>query len=360
MSWIINTTLSRKNDFQLKVDLDLPDAGCTVIFGPSGCGKTSLLRAVAGLEPQARGKIQLGEINLQNDDQGVFLPTHRRNLGVVFQTGALFSHLTVDGNLSFAENHNVRNHSPESKQTRDELIHLFDLTSLLSHKPAELSGGEIQRVAFARALLSNPQALLLDEPLAALDQGARTRIYPYLERLQQTFNRPSLYVTHSLEEAARLGDYLVLLKDGKVQTSGPLAEVLNDPAAGLTTGREACSVLKAQVEASADQDGLVQLNVGGFTLWTPMQAPEVGKKVRLLIMARDVSLVLEPAQGTSILNTLPMMVDEIWEDGQARMVVRLRAENETLLAAVTRRSAAALGLVPGQKVFAQVKSLALL
>ncbi len=355
MSWQIKTQLTRTKGFQLDVDLNLPDTGCTVVFGPSGCGKTTLLRSVAGLETRARGQIVLGNTILQEDDKGIRLPAHQRNLGVVFQTGALFPHLDVDENLSFALRHGRGN-----AQTRNELIDLFDLADLLSRRTSELSGGEGQRVALARALLTVPDALLLDEPLASLDHSARTRIYPYLERLQQTFARPSLYVTHSLEEAARLGDHLVLLKDGRVQASGPLATVLNDPAAGLTTGREACSVLNAKVEASQDDDGLARLMVAGCHLWTPMETPDVGKSVRILIKARDVSIVLEPAQGTSILNTLPMVVDELWEDGRARMVVRLTAGKETLLAAVTRRSATALELAPGQKVYAQVKSLALL
>ena len=355
MSWQIKTKLSRKKGFHLNVNLNLPDSGCTVVFGPSGCGKTTLLRSVAGLEPEAKGQIILGDKILQDDDQGQRLPAHQRNLGVVFQTGALFSHLNVDENLSFAQRFR-EGHSPD----RQELVDLFDLSNLLAQSTSELSGGETQRVAFARALLTNPDALLLDEPLASLDQSARTRIYPYLELLQQRSARPSLYVTHSLEEAARLGDHLVLLKGGLVQASGPLATILNDPAAGLTTGRDACSVLKARVASCADEDGLARLKVAGSDLWTPMEAPTVGKIVRILIKARDVSVVLEPARGSSILNTLPMMVDEIWEDDRARMVVRLKVGDETLLAAVTRRSVVALELAPGQNVFAQVKSLALL
>ncbi len=355
MSWQIKSRLSRSKGFQLDVELSLPDTGCTVVFGPSGCGKTTLLRSVAGLENKARGRIILGGTTLQDDDKGIHLPAHHRNLGVVFQTGALFPHLDVDGNLSFAQRHGSGN-----SQTRDELIKLFDLGDLLQRRTGELSGGEGQRVAFARALLTNPDALLLDEPLAALDHTARARIYPYLERLQQTSARPSLYVTHNLEEAARLGDHLIFLKDGKVQAAGPLATVLNDPTAGLTTGREACSVLHAKVESGQDEDGLTRLKVAGFDLWAPMETSAVGDTARILIKARDVSLVLEPARGTSILNVLPMAVDDLWEDGRARMVVRLKAGQETLLAAVTRRSSTALELAPGRKVYAQVKSLALL
>ncbi len=355
MTWKIKTRLVRNEGFQLDVDLSLPDTGCTVVFGPSGCGKTTLLRSVAGLEPQAEGQIIVRGKTLQDDRKKIFLPAHRRNLGVVFQTGALFPHFDVAGNLTFAQRFGNKN-----TQTHDELINLFDLSDLLARRTTDLSGGETQRVALARALLTDPDTLLLDEPLASLDHSARTKIYPYLERLQQTSARPSLYVTHSLEEAARLGDHLVFLEEGKVKACGSLATVLNDPAAGLTTGREACSVLQAKVKSSQDEDGLARLEVAGFDLWTPMETSAVGQTARVMIKARDVSLALKPAHGTSILNTLPMVVDEIWEDGPARMVVRLNAGPETLLAAVTRRSATALALAPGQKVFAQVKSLALL
>jgi len=223
MKWEISTRLTHSSSFRLEVDLVLPASGCTVVFGPSGCGKTTLLRSVAGLEPKARGRIILGQRVLQDDDAGIRLPAHLRHLGVVFQTGALFPHLSVEGNLAYARR---RKKGPEDSY--DELCELLDLGGILHRAPSDLSGGERQRVALARALLTDPDALLLDEPFASIDRSARAMVFPYLEKLQRIFARPSLYVTHNLDEAARLGDHLVLMKNGRVQASLPEASPLRD------------------------------------------------------------------------------------------------------------------------------------
>ncbi len=353
MKWTINQKISRSNTFNLDVDLTLPAAGCTVIFGPSGCGKTTLLRCVAGLEPKVSGQVTLGERVLQDDISGVRLPAHQRHLGMVFQTGGLFPHLDVERNLNYA-----RSRQKGSQVSYDELVELLDLSSLLKRRPFDLSGGERQRVALARAILTDPDALLLDEPLASLDRASRHAIYPYLERLQRVYNRPSLYVTHSIDEAARLGDHLVLLNAGKVCANGPLVEMLTDPATGLATGSEACSFLDATVADLPDEDGLSRLVLSESSLWLPAAHCTVGEKVRVLVKARDVSLVLQPAPVSSILNVVPVVVDELWQDGPARMMVRLKLEKGTLLAAITKRSATALDLAPGAKVFAQIKSMA--
>lgn len=353
MNWSINLQVSHSSTFSLDVNLTLPTTGCTVIFGPSGCGKTTLLRCVAGLEPKVVGQVILGEKVLQDDKVGVRLPAHQRNMGMVFQNGGLFPHLDVEGNLNYAQSR-----QKGTAVSSDDLMELLDLTGLLKRLPFDLSGGERQRVALARAILTDPDALLLDEPLASLDRASRHAIYPYLEQLQRVYNRPSLYVTHSIEEAARLGDHLVLLNDGKVFANGPLAEMLTDPATGLAHGSEACSYLEASVAGSPDEDGLSKLVLKEASLWLPAASGVKGEKVRILVKARDVSLVLQPAAESSILNVVPVVVDELWEDGPARMMVRLKLEKGTLLAAITKRSASALGLAPGAKVFAQIKSMA--
>ncbi len=355
MKWEINLQLTHSSSFRLNVDLNLPATGCTVIYGPSGSGKTTLLRSVAGLEPKARGRVVLGERILQDDARGLRLPAHKRHLGVVFQTGALFLHLSVEGNLAFA-----RRRQSGSQNSYDELSRLLDLDGILHRSPCELSGGERQRVALARALLTNPDALLLDEPFASIDRISRAGVFPYLEQLQRVFARPSLYVTHNLEEAARLGDHLVLMEDGQVRANGSLISVLTDSTAGLATGSEACSVLEAVVACGPDKDGLARLSTSGCDLWIPAVTPSVGEDARVLIKARDVSLALECPTGTSILNVIPVVVDDLWEDGPARMMVRLKLGQGQLLAAVTRRSAGALEIVPGRKIFAQIKSMALL
>ena len=355
MKWEIRTNLSNSNTFQLDVDLNLPNTGCTVVFGSSGCGKTTLLRSVAGLEPRAQGRIVLGGRILQDDDVGIFLPPELRQLGMVFQTGALFPHLNVEGNLAYAR---LRKNGVQNSYA--ELCQLLDLKDLLPRSPLDLSGGERQRVALARALLTNPDALLLDEPFASIDRPARELFMPYLENLQRLFSIPSLYVTHNLEEAARLGDHLVLMEDGKVKSEGPLTSVLTSPSSGLANGKEACSVLEGFVLDPQDEDGLVCLKVAGTQLWVPAESSSVNNGVRILVKARDVSLALDVAAGSSILNVLPVTVDHLWDDGPARKMVRLKLGREFLLAAVTSRSVAALNISPGQKLYAQIKSMALL
>lgn len=354
-TWQIQLSLHRKNGFDLEVDLHLPATGCTVVFGPSGCGKSTLLRSVAGLEAEARGRHSLGDCLFQDDTQKVNLPCHQRRLGVVFQTGALFSHLDVAGNLGYAR----RRHGTQIN-LHQELIQLMDLSALLKRRTEELSGGERQRVALARALLAQPQALLLDEPLASLDRSSRRSIYPYFDRLQKVYSLPSLYVTHDLAEAARLGDHLVVLDSGRVKSRGDLASTLSDPEAGLATGETACSVISARVQNGPDNDGLLLLKKGQDRWWVPGTEEVAGQEVRLLVWARDISLTWNQPGATSILNVLPVTVQALWEDGPTRMMARLQADSGTLLAAVTKRSALNLELAPGKKLFAQVKSLALL
>jgi molybdate transport system ATP-binding protein len=356
MSWRIRLELKRSAAFRLAVDLNLQEAGFTVVFGPSGSGKTTLLRAVAGLEKEARGMVALGGRILQDDDKGIRLPAHHRRLGMVFQNGALFPHLDVAGNLDFAAGN-----GPARTLPREEIISMLELQPLLERRVNELSGGERQRAALGRALLAGPDALLLDEPLASLDRAGRQAIYPYLERLHRAFARPCLHVTHDLEEAARLGDHLVLMQDGQITTGGPLNQVLTRPRTPLATGPRACSILETRLLAGPDSDGLLRLAGPGTDLWVPGEENVRGPgPVRLLVQARDVSLALAAAEGSSILNLVPVVVDEIWEDGKARVMVRLQAADQVLLAAVTRRSLTALELVPGKRVHAQIKSVALL
>jgi len=357
MSLSIALKLARPGGFTLDVELDLPATGWTTILGPSGCGKTTLLRGVAGLEPDATGCVVLGDRNLQDDDQGTRIPCHQRRLGYVFQDGALFPHLTVAGNFAYA-----RRRAADQGLTvqQDELLDLLDLGPLMDRHPQRLSGGERQRVALARALLAAPTMLLLDEPLASLDRPSRRAIYPYLERLHHWLKLPVLHVTHDLEEAARLGDTLVLMDGGRVQAHGRLGEILTQPPPGLAMGSEACAVIEGTVTESDDTDHLVTVSHGHGQFLVPDSGLPVGSPVRIRVMARDVSLAMEAPRLSSILNVLPAQVIDMHEEGAARVLVRLALGETVLLAAVTRRSALALDLAPGRDIYAQIKSLALL
>ena len=207
--------------FALDVSLDLPDKGVSVLFGPSGCGKTTVLRCAAGLSRADEGVMRIGDACWQDSETGRWLPTHRRPLGYVFQEPSLFPHLSVRGNLSFAGRRTSRGRQPDRK-----LLALLGIEPLMDRMPAALSGGERQRVAIARALSTAPQLLLMDEPLAALDAARKSEILPYLERLHRELSIPVLYVTHALDEVARLADHLVLMADGRVRMAGPVGEVM--------------------------------------------------------------------------------------------------------------------------------------
>lgn len=354
MSLKLQGTLARGR-FDLSFDLDLPAGGFTAVCGPSGAGKSTLLRCIAGLEPGFIGTVRIGPEVWQ--DATRTMPVHRRAVGYVFQTGELFPHLDVAGNLRFALD---RTPAAERHLGWADVVPLLGLEPLLTRTTPQLSGGERQRVALGRALLRSPDLLLLDEPLAALDHGARREIYPLLERMRDEWSIPVLYVTHSLDEAARLADRLVLLAAGRVSRTGPLAELLTTPGSGVTTDEQAGAVVVARVGSVDTIDHLAQLDFHGGSLQVANQGLHVGQVVRVRIHARDVSLALTAPTGTSILNILPATVERIWPAAPGRVMVRLLLAETVLLAAITARSAQALALAPGSQVWAQVKSVALL
>jgi molybdate transport system ATP-binding protein len=360
---IVRQELERGEDFgkrpgfRLAVDLQLPRSGITVLFGRSGCGKSTLLRCVAGLEKTARGLVRIGDTVWHDSAAGIFHSPQRRAVGYVFQEGALFRHLTVGGNLDYAHRR-----VPAQRRRIDpaEVIDLLDLADLLPRRPGRLSGGERQRVALGRALLTSPDILLLDEPLAALDRSSRRSILPFLEMLPRRFPMPILYVTHFLNEAARLGDHLVLLEDGRVLGSGPLADMLTDPDSPLTREQEAGAVLQAEIVGRDEEFNLARLELSAGSLFSPDTELQPGQSLRLRILARDVSLSLEETAGTTILNVLPCSVMDLTPREPGRVLVRLAMGGDILLALVTKKSAAALVLEPGRRVFAQIKSVVLL
>lgn len=342
--------------FTLDVDLDLPDAGVTTLWGPSGSGKTTLLRCVAGLEPQAAGLIRLGGETWLDTSGGVDLPPHRRPVGYVFQDGMLFPHLDVRGNLLFGWRR-----TPHGRRGLElaEAARLLGLESLLDRDPRGLSGGEQRRVALGRALLAGPRLLLLDEPLAGVDAGAREAVYPYLENLAGRFAVPILHVTHSVSEAARLADHAVLLEDGRCLGSGPAGRMLTDLGLDWTRTEEATAVLPARVTGRDEPYHLNRLQSSAGTLGLPGPPLVPGQWVRVKVAARDVILALQPPTGTSVLNVLPATVIGLGDHEEGRVLVRLQVGQDYLLAQVTRRSAADLDLIPGRKLFALIKSIAL-
>ena len=352
---------SGSDAFTLDVDLPLPGAGITALFGPSGCGKTTLLRAVAGLVRPQPGRVVVGDQVWQDDAAGVWLPTHRRALGYVFQEASLFAHLSVQGNLDFGLK---RVPAAERRIALDQAIELLGIGHLLARRPSQLSGGERQRVAIARALATSPRLLLMDEPLAALDAARKAELLPYFERLQRELRIPLLYVSHSLDEVARLATHMVLLDAGRVSANGPTGELLTRLDLPLAHGDHAGAVIDGAVGAIDQRWNLLEVRFHGGVLHCVQAAGspprQVGERLRLRVLARDVSLALAPASDTSILNMLPATVHSLTDDGPAQTLVALDLAGSTLLARVTRKSAAALRLSAGQRVFAQVKGVALL
>lgn len=347
--------------FELDVSLALPGAGASVLLGPSGCGKTTVLRALAGLE-RAHGRVAVNGQVWQDDvaSPRVFLPTHRRAIGVVFQEASLFPHLSVQGNLDYGRR---RVDAARQRVSFDEAVGLLGIGHLLSRRPERLSGGERQRVAIARALLTSPDLLLMDEPLSALDVARKAEVLPYLERLSGQARVPMVYVTHALDEAARLAEHLVLMDAGKVLASGPASSLFARLDLPLSHLDDAASLIDGVVLAHDEAYGLSELAIGDLRLWVGRTQVPMGQPVRARILARDVSVALSHAQDSSIANILPATVASCRQDGQDTVMLGLALATQgapLLLARVTRRSADALRLTIGQRVFAQVKGVALI
>lgn len=343
--------------FSLHVDTALPGRGVTALFGESGSGKTTCLRLIAGLERGAGYLAVNGEV-WQDDARGIFLPTHRRRLGYVFQEASLFAHLTVRRNLEYGLR---RVPVAERRVAMAQSVELLGIGHLLERSPQHLSGGERQRVAIARALLTSPALLLMDEPLASLDAPRKREILPYLERLHDQLEIPLLYVSHAIEEVAQLADHLVLLSEGRVLASGGVAEMLARLDLPTSTAADAGVVVAAEVGEHDAHYRLDRLDFPGGHVWLAESGARLGQRVRLRVHARDVSLALSPRDDSSILNSLPATVVAVAAaDASAQVLVRLDVGGTPLLARITRRSHDHLRIAPGLKVWAQIKSVALL
>ncbi|SAL83995.1 ABC transporter [Caballeronia choica] len=349
-----------QGSFTLDVDVNLPGRGVSAIFGHSGSGKTTLLRCIAGLARPKDGRLCVnGEVWLDTAN-GIFLPTHKRPLGYVFQEASLFPHLTVAGNLRYGMNRVA----PATRRVElSQAAGLLGIGHLLERMPAGLSGGERQRVGIARALLTSPRLLLLDEPLASLDQKRKLEILPYLERLHDELDIPILYVSHAPEEVARLADHLVLLDQGRAVASGPITDTLARLDLPVAMEDDASVVIQGAVAGHDAHYGLLTLDLPGarVSLRVVHAALPAGKPMRIVVRARDVSLASSAAEDTSVLNVLPATVVEIESaPDPSRVMVRLDVDGTPLLSRITRYSRDRLGLVVGKRVWAQVKAVSLL
>ena len=342
--------------FLLDAAFSAPAVGVTALFGPSGSGKTTLLRCIAGLE-RATGTLRVNGDTWQ--DETIFEPVHKRPLGYVFQEASLFPHLSVRANLEYGLKRTPRS---ERKVPLEQVVEWLGLERLIGRgDPARLSGGERQRVAIGRALLTSPRILLMDEPLSALDTNSKQEILPYLERLHRDLEIPVLYVSHAMDEVARLADHLVLLDQGRVMASGALGETLARLDLPTAHFDDAGAVIEAVVARHDDPYHLTRLDFPGGSLWVSKVDQTVGSQMRARVLARDVSIAKQQPRDSSITNILCGVINEIRDEGPDKVILRIAiGESQMLLSRITRRSRDQLNLSTGMTVFAQVKSVALM
>lgn len=341
--------------FSLDVSFTVRQPRVIALFGPSGSGKSSTLAALAGLLKPDHGKISLGGEMLTDTAGKIFVPPHRRRIGTVFQDSRLFPHLSVAGNLAFAVK---RSRTALTKTERADLLHRLDITHLLQRRPAGLSGGETQRVALARALVGGPRLLALDEPMAALDSARRQEILPHFEALRDVGTTPILYISHQVEEVARLADDLVILEAGRVRAQGSAQDLFARPDLVPILGADQAGAL-VDADVIDHADGLCRLACGAGEVVVEHGPIRIGARTRLHIRARDVMLALDPPERISANNILPATVTAIEEGVGPVLDVVLDSGGTGLLSRITRISAERLALRPGQSVYAVVKSVTL-
>ena len=345
----------RYHAFHLDVDIILPAKGITVLFGRSGSGKTTCLRAMAGLERVENGYFSVGEQVWQDQS---FVPTYQRDIGYVFQDARLFSHLSVRQNLEFGWK---RIAEKARKVELKTMASLLGIEHLLERRTERLSGGEKQRVSIARALLTSPKLLLMDEPLSALDNQIKADILPYLDKLHNELNIPIVYVTHSVEEMARLADHIVLFDNGQIVDSNSAAQVLSNPSYQVLFGAELGCIFETKI-TSYLADDMTMLSSGDIGFTVPEIFGQLGAPCRCRVLASDVSVCTEKPSKSSILNILPTVIVEIKPaDKHSEVILVLGLKNGShLLSLITKRSQAQLQLVVGMTIWAQIKAVNIL
>ncbi len=341
--------------FTLDVAFEVPRPGITALFGPSGSGKTSIVNAIAGLLRPRQGRIVIGGDTVFDSKTGIFVPPRLRRIGYVFQDSRLFPHMNVERNLRFGWR---RSATRADEAEFGRIVSMLGLEPLLARRPLKLSGGEKSRVALGRALLSSPRLLLLDEPLSALDGARKAEIMPYLERLRDEAKLPMLYVSHSLDEVARLADDVIVLQAGRIVAKGAVFDMLAGLEFSELTGAPSYgAVIDTRVAAHRSEDGLSVLAFDGGELIVPLLQAAIGSRLRVRIRAEDVMLAVEEPRGISANNILRCRVTAIRETGASHADVQLLCGSAHLLARITKASAKRLALTPEMKVFAIAKSV---
>jgi molybdate transport system ATP-binding protein len=333
------------------------DEGITALFGRSGAGKSTTIYLIAGLARPDRGRIALDGTALVDTERGIFVPPYRRHVGLVFQDAQLFPHLTVRQNLLFGRWFaSPKNHSVSFAS----VVETLGISHLLQRKPNGLSGGEKQRVALGRALLAAPKLLLMDEPLASLDMKRKLEILPLIERLRDEFRVPIVYVSHSVDEVARLASRVVVMEQGRVIAIGGVDDALGPGLRNTRVSRfERSSVITGCLKGT-DAYGLTQISHPAGTIWLTGRAGPVGREARVVVKATDITLAKARSEGLSVQTTLAGKIAEIeMDDGPIAGVSIALDGHGQLFALATRKAIDALGLGKGDRVFALVKAVAL-
>jgi molybdate transport system ATP-binding protein len=335
-------------DFTLEVNVAMRNR-VTAVFGPSGAGKTSLLDLVAGLRVARSAFIQLNDHVLTDTEKRICVATHRRGIGYVPQDLALFPHLSVQENLFYG--HKSRDDAG-SLFTFEHVIQVLEIEPLISRGVTELSGGEKQRVALARALLASPRLLLLDEPLAGLDAPLKEKIIPCLSRIRDEFQVPMLCVTHDRFVALALADEIVVLMDGKVMQTGPVADVFARPASAEVARFVGVETLQPG-SITGVSEGLATVKVNRVKL-TALAPATASRDVLVCIRGEDVVLQRDTAVSSSVRNQLPARVVSLRPEGP---LVRVELDaGFPLFALVTRAACAELALRDGEAITALIKA----
>jgi len=342
-------------------DLDIAfenEAGITCLFGRSGAGKSMTINLIAGLARPDRGRIVLDGRPLVDTETGIFVPPHQRRIGLVFQDARLFPHLTVKQNLVFGRWFAGK---AAARVAFDPVVETLGIGHLLGRRPALLSGGEKQRVAIGRALLASPSLLLMDEPLASLDSERKLEILPLIESLRDAFGIPIVYVSHAVEEVARLASRVVVLENGRVAVIGSVEDALGPALKGAGISRFArSSVVTGTVSVVDAAYGLTEISHPAGKIWLVGRAGPHGREVRVVVKSTDITLARDAGKDLSIRNALAGTVAAIeTDDGPfAGISITLDGHGQ-LYALATRKAVDELKIGPGERVFALIKTVAL-
>lgn len=343
-----------RDDFSMKADFNIPAKGVLGIFGHSGSGKTTILRSIAGLEKDLQGTI------IFNDqiwlDNKIHLSSQDRKIGYIFQESLLFPHMSVNDNLHYGLKRTQK--IATSAINKKHLLELLNIGHLLNRQPHKLSGGEKQRIAIARALLKNPQMLLMDEPLAALDEKRKQEILPFLEDLHDELNIPMLYVSHSIDEVSRLCDRMIIMDHGSITFNGSMHEALISPKSSLATSDNAAAILEGKVVSYDKEFKLSSIETDNGNVIQVQGNFNKDRILRLKILANNISLCLSNTNDTTILNKLSGQIHALIEECESNILLQISIHNDIILARITKKAYQTLRLCLGQSVFVHIKSVA--